>query len=135
MRRSAGNKSRAFAQGAIWVLFIAGSLPAIGADSTVDGIDFFEKKIRPVLVENSYKCHSAQSEKLKGGLMLDSRDGVLKGGETGPAVIPGEPEKSLLIKAVGYADKELQMPPKNKKLSDRQIADLRIWIQMGVPWP
>src|SRR5437899_9417434 len=110
------------------------ALSPVERGAGADDFEFFEKKIRPLLAENCYKCHSAQSEKLKGGLLLDSRDGVLKGGETGPAIIPGEPEKSLLIKAVRYTDKELQMPPKDKKLSDRQIADLRIWIQMGVPW-
>src|SRR5205085_5262937 len=88
-----------------------------------------------LLAENCYKCHSAQSEKPKGGLLLDSRDGALKGGETGPAIVPGDPEKSLLIKAVRYADKDLQMPPKDKKLSDRQIADLTSWVKMGAPWP
>jgi mono/diheme cytochrome c family protein len=100
-----------------------------------DGVEFFEKKIRPLLVEHCYQCHSRDSEKLKGGLLLDSRDGVLKGGETGPAIVPGDPEKSLLIKAVRYLDKELQMPPKDKKLSDAQIADLVAWVKMGAPDP
>src|SRR2546423_12854374 len=85
-----------------------------------ENFDFFEKKIRPLLVEHCYKCHSAQSEKVKGGLLLDTREGVLKGGDTGPAIVPGDPEKSLLIKAVRFTDKELQMPPKDKKLQDAQ---------------
>src|SRR6185295_9828250 len=67
------------------------------------GIEFFEKKIRPLLIENCYKCHSHDSEKVKGGLLLDTREGLLKGGDTGPAMIPGDPEKSLLIKSVRYA--------------------------------
>ena len=87
------------------------------------GVEMFEKHIRPIFVENCYKCHSADAEKVKGGLLLDTREGLLKGGETGPAIIPGNPEKSLLIKAVRYADENLQMPPKNKKLSPEQIAD------------
>src|SRR5438034_7897906 len=82
-----------------------------GAD---EGVEFFEKKIRPLLVENCYQCHSAQSEKVKGGLLLDTREGVLKGGDTGAALVPGDPEKSLLIKAVRHTDKELQMPHKDK---------------------
>jgi len=98
------------------------------------GTEFFEKKIRPLLAEQCYKCHSAASEKLKGQLRLDSRQGVLKGGESGPAVVPGDPEQSLLIKAVRYTNKDLQMPPKDKKLSERQISDLTSWVKMGAPW-
>src|SRR3954465_3931160 len=100
-----------------------------------NGVEFFEKRIRPLLSEHCYKCHSAQSEKLKGGLRLDARELLLKGGDSGPAVVPGEPEKSLLIKAIGYTDPDLQMPPKNEKLSDRQISDLLTWVKMGAPWP
>src|SRR5688572_510533 len=99
------------------------------------GVDFFERKIRPVLVERCYECHSAQAEKLKGGLLLDTKEGVLKGGDTGPAIVPGNPEKSLLIKAVRYTSDDLQMPPKNKKLPDEQIADLEEWVKMGAPDP
>lgn len=97
-------------------------------------MELFEKQIRPLLVENCYKCHSAQAEKLKGGLLLDTKEGVLKGGETGPAIVPGKPEESLLIKAVQYKDEKLQMPPK-KKLSDKQIAALITWVGMGAPDP
>src|SRR6266567_3694496 len=97
-----------------------------------EGLEFFEKKIRPLLVERCYECHSAQSKKLKGGLRLDSRDGVLKGGDSGPVVIPGQPEKSLLIKAVRFTDEDLQMPP-HHKLAAEQIADLEAWVKLGVP--
>ncbi|HXI49964.1 MAG TPA: c-type cytochrome domain-containing protein, partial [Candidatus Saccharimonadales bacterium] len=62
-------------------------------------LEFFESKIRPVLADNCYKCHSQGAEKIKGGLLLDTRDGVLKGGNTGPAIVPGQPEKSLLLTA------------------------------------
>src|SRR6185295_4736301 len=96
---------------------------------------FFESKIRPLLADKCYKCHSTQAEKVKAGLLLDSRDGVLKGGETGPAIVPGDPEKSLLIKAVRYTDPDLQMPPKGKKLSDDEIANLVAWVKMGAPDP
>jgi len=98
-------------------------------------IQFFESKIRPIFANNCYKCHSQESPKVKGGLFLDSREGVLKGGETGPAIVPGNPDQSLLIKAVRYADPDLQMPPKDKKLSDAQIADLVAWVKMGAPDP
>ncbi len=103
------------------------------ADSA--GVEFFEKKIRPIFVESCYKCHSSEAEKVKGDLLLDSREGLLKGGETGPALVPGDPGKSLLIKAVRYTDENLQMPPKNKKLSAEQISDLEAWIKMGAPDP
>src|SRR6267378_676673 len=104
--------SRSF--NALLVLWFVPLVEVRGAD---DGVEFFEKKIRPLLVEHCYKCHGAQSEKVKGGLLLDTREGVLKGGDTGAAIVPGDPEKSLLIKAVRYTDPDLQMPPKDKKLS------------------
>lgn len=107
---------------------------AKGKSQTDQGIEFFEKKIRPVLAAECYKCHSAKSVKLKGGLMVDSRDGLLKGGESGPALIPKQPQKSLLLKAISYTDADLQMPPKHK-LQPRQIKDFEAWIKMGAPDP
>lgn len=105
------------------------------AGPTPAQLQFFENRIRPVLADNCYKCHSQQSEKVKAGLYLDTREGVLKGGENGPAIVPGYPEKSLLIKAVRYTDADLQMPPKGKKLSDDAIAALVAWVKMGAPDP
>lgn len=108
---------------------------AAAADAVPDrkGIAFFEKKIRPVLVESCYQCHSEKSgSKLKGGLFLDSRDGMLQGGETGPAIVPGSPEDSLLIEAIRHDS--LEMPP-GKKLSDDVIQDFEAWIKMGAPDP
>ncbi|MDB6037953.1 MAG: hypothetical protein JWM99_1794, partial [Verrucomicrobiales bacterium] len=96
--------------------------------------DFFEKQVRPVLVERCFKCHSAQSEKLKGGLLLDSREGMIKGGDDGSALSPGSPEKSRLIEAISYSNVDLQMPPKGK-LPDEQIKALTDWVKMGAPWP
>src|SRR6266852_5086303 len=107
---------------------------ATGAGAGPEGVAFFEKRIRPVLVERCFKCHSAQSEKLKGNLRLDSRDGMLKGGDTRPAIVPGNVETSLLIEAVRYGNPDLQMPPKGK-LTDEQISDLATWVSMGAPWP
>src|SRR6266496_574605 len=97
--------------------------------------EFFEKRIRPALAEHCYKCHSATSEKVEGGLLLDSHEGILKGGDTGPAIVPGDPEKSLLIEAVRSAEQDLPMPHKDKKLPDAQIADLVAWVKMGAPGP
>jgi mono/diheme cytochrome c family protein len=109
--------------------------PVSAAELTPAQTQFFENKIRPILSDNCYKCHSRQAERVKGGLLLDTRDGVLKGGETGPAIVPGDPENSLLIKAVRYTNPDLQMPPKDKKLSETQIADLVAWVKMGAPDP
>lgn len=95
--------------------------------------DFFEKKIRPALVENCIKCHSAIDKKVKGGLALDSKEGVVRGGETGPSVVAGKPELSLLVKAILY-DGDLKMPPKGK-LPPEIIADLTQWVKMGAPDP
>ena len=97
--------------------------------------EFFENKIRPILVNNCYKCHSSQTEKLKGNLSVEFRESLLKGGENGPAIVPGDPDKSLLIKAVRYTDADLQMPPHDKKLPDDQIASLEAWVKMGAPDP
>ena len=98
------------------------------------GIAFFEAKIRPVLIEHCYKCHSPDAEKLKGGLRVDFRDGLLKGGKTGAAIVAGDPAKSLLLQALQSSDEDVQMPPK-KKLTPEQIADVEKWIQMGAPDP
>jgi len=107
---------------------------AVGAESTSEQVEYFEKQVRPILAERCYKCHSAQSEKQKGGLLLDSREGILKGGEDGLVITPGSPEKSKLIEAINYQNPDLQMPPKGK-LPDQQIATLTEWVKMGAPWP
>src|SRR5262249_46542465 len=102
------------------------------AAETPEGVEFFEEKVRPVLVEHCSKCHGG--EKVRGNLRLDSRASLLKGGDSGPAIVPGHPEKSRLLKAVSYTDEVLRMPPKGK-LADGVLADLTAWIKMGAPWP
>jgi hypothetical protein len=97
-------------------------------------IDFFEKKIRPVLAEQCFNCHSTTGEKIKGGLVLDTRENILKGGDTGPSVVPGNPDKSLIIEAIRYTDEDLQMPPKHR-LSPEQVKDFEEWVRMGAPDP
>jgi hypothetical protein len=104
---------------------------AVRAD---EGIDFFEKKIHPVLVNRCYECHSATAKKLRGGLHLDSRGGVSRGGDSGPAIVPGEPDKSLLIKAIRQTDPALKMPPKGK-LSAQEIADFEEGVRRSAPDP
>jgi hypothetical protein len=98
------------------------------------GLEFFEKRVRPVLVERCYPCHSHQSERLKAHLYVDSREGLLRGGDTRAALVPGHPEQSLLIEAIGYDHPDLQMPPKGK-LAEAQIANLTEWVRIGAPWP
>jgi hypothetical protein len=107
------------------------------APSSLAELDFFEKKIRPVLVESCYECHSATSKNIRGGLLLDSREGVLKGGDSGPAIVVGNPKKSLLITGIRHEDKDpdMAMPPKKEKLSDAVIADFEQWVTMGAPDP
>ncbi len=95
-------------------------------------IDFFESRIRPVLVQHCYECHADDSKTLRGGLLVDSRQGLLKGGESGPAVVPGEPEESLLISALRHDD--FEMPPK-QKLSQVIIEDFEKWIREGAEDP
>ena len=97
-------------------------------------LKFFEDKIRPVLVEKCYSCHSADAKKVKGDLYLDTREATLKGGETGPAVVPGDLDKSLLIKAIRWTDDDLKMPPKNP-LPKQVIADFEAWVKGGAPDP
>src|SRR3954465_400299 len=105
------------------------------ADTSADpaATAFFEAKVRPVLAEHCFKCHSTQATKLKGDLYLDSREGLLRGGELGQVVAPGESDKSLLVDAIGY-QAELKMPPTGR-LKPQEIADLTKWVQMGAPWP
>ena len=100
--------------------------------SADDGVVFFEQHVRPILVEHCFKCHSDQFEQ-KAGLVLDSRQGWLTGGENGPAIVPGEPDRSLVIQALQYAG-ELDMPPAGK-LPDQQIKAIEKWISMGAPFP
>ena len=118
----------------VTVIFVAPSLHAADAPSR-DSIEFFETRIRPVLVEKCYSCHSEQSKKLKGDLKVDSAAALLRGGESGmPSVVPGHPEKSKLIEAIGYKTEDMQMPPK-EKLAPAVIADFTAWVQMGAPDP
>lgn len=97
-----------------------------------EGVDFFEKQIRPVLVRNCYKCHSGDPAKAKGGFVLDTHDGLRKGGDSGAVIEPKHPEKSLLIEALNYEG--LEMPPEGK-LSEEVIADFTKWVEMGAPDP
>ncbi len=113
------------------------AIPAFADEPTKEQLDFFEGKIRPILSEKCYKCHSQETGKSKGGLTLDLAASTRKGGDTGPGVVPGDLEKSLIYKAITYTDKDMEMPPSSSggKLSDQQIADFAAWIKMGAPDP
>src|SRR5476651_2105514 len=102
---------------------LALTVPLSAARAQDAGIEFFEKKIRPILVEHCYECHAATAKKIRGELLLDSRAGVRKGGESGPVIVPGDPDQSLLIKAVRHAESVSKMPPKMAKLPAAMIAD------------
>lgn len=114
------------------VLVIGLSSRGFSGEGESERFEFFEKKIRPLLVEHCLDCHS-EAKKVQGGLRLDSVEGWSAGGDTGIAVVPGKPEESLLIEAVKYQG-DLKMPPKGK-LSDAAIADLEQWIERGAEDP
>ena len=109
-----------------------GSGSVRGADAT--NVDFFEKKIRPVLVQHCYKCHSTAAKASKGGLLVDTRDAIRRGGESGAAVVPGKPKESLLLDALSYSGDFYNMPPTGR-LPAEVVADFRKWIELGAPDP
>jgi hypothetical protein len=111
-----------------------GCFAAAEGDVTTAGNAFFEQRIRPVLVENCFECHSASAAEVHGGLMLDNRAATARGGESGPVILSGDPEMSRLIRAIRYLDDSFQMPP-DGKLTDDVIADFEQWVTMGAPDP
>jgi len=116
----------------IWAWMVLSGL-AVASDDRA-GLAFFESRIRPVLVEKCHQCHASTSAKPKGGLLLDTRAGIRKGGDTGPAVVPGDVDASLLYQAISGSDGVDPMPPKGK-LGPAVVADFRQWIKMGAPDP
>ncbi len=113
------------------LLVVSVAVPALADDA---GLEFFEKKIRPVLVERCYKCHSSETANQKGGLRLDRRVSVFDGGDSGAALVVGKPDESLLIKALSWSGVVSEMPP-DSKLPDRVIADFREWVARGAAFP
>ena len=120
-----------FVRSAFFIALFTTLLAGAASAQSPGAAEFFETKIRPVLAQHCFKCHS--SELQIAGLNLSTAAGLLKGGESGPVVIPGEPENSRLVAVVSYQEK-LKMPPTGK-LPDEQIADLRSWVKMGASWP
>jgi hypothetical protein len=116
----------------LWTLLATPpAAPAADPQPTAEARDFFEKSVRPLLAAHCFECHGPKKQ--RAGLRLDSRAALLAGGDTGPAVVPGDPDKSLLIKAVHY-QAEPKMPPK-APLSPAQVAVLNSWVRQGAPWP
>jgi hypothetical protein len=114
-----------------WLVVMTVGTRAVAAPPDGPGEAFFERDVRPILVASCTKCHGAKKQ--ESGLRLDSRSALIRGGESGPAVVPGEPSKSLLMRAINQQD-DLVMPP-DRKLTDAQIGVLRLWIERGAPWP
>ncbi len=114
-----------------WLLAVLLSQPLIAGSA--DDAEYFEKKIRPLLAEHCYACHSSTSQPVMGGLILDQEEGFRKGGGRGSPVVAGDPESSLLIRAVTHQDDKLRMPLAGR-LPDEEIALLTDWVRMGAPW-
>ncbi|HTI49296.1 MAG TPA: DUF1549 domain-containing protein, partial [Planctomycetaceae bacterium] len=113
------------------LVLLATAAVGLAGEPSPEDAEFFEKQVRPLLVQHCQKCHGAAKQ--EGGLRLDSRETALKGGDSGPAVEAQAPDKSLLIEAIGYAG-DIKMPPK-RKLADGEIAILTDWVRRGAPWP
>ena len=118
---------------ALSILALSGFGTQLSAQLAPDQVEFFEKKIRPVLAEKCYACHGSQTEPMA-GLRVDSKDALLKGGSRGTSLVSGDPNASLLIRAIRYSDIKLKMPPTGK-LADEQIRDFEQWVRMGAPRP
>ena len=127
-----------FAHISVLLIFMV-SLIGIGsratADDSSDAAAFFESKIRPVLVQHCYQCHSTKAGKSEGGLRLDSRHGIRAGGDRGSAVVPGDLKKSTLLTAISHTDPELKMPPKKERLPESVLNDFKTWINSGATDP
>ena len=120
--------------GPLFLALTASAAEQAGAPTAAQ-LEFFEKEVRPVLADNCYKCHGPKKQ--KSGLRLDSRELILKGGEVGPVVISGKPEKSRLILAINHAKgKDIEpMPSADEKIPDKAIDALTEWVRQGLPWP
>ncbi|MCB1227809.1 MAG: DUF1549 domain-containing protein, partial [Verrucomicrobiales bacterium] len=116
-------------------LSVALGIAVVALEGRAEDAAFFESRIRPVLVEQCYECHSVESGKAKGGLQVDNRASLRRGGESGPAVVPGKPAESLLLSAMLHADPDLAMPPKKPRLAEGVLADFRRWIERGAVDP
>ncbi len=108
-----------------------GGTSVFGEQLTPEQQEFFETKIRPIFADNCYECHSVNAEDTEGGLLLDSKWGWQTGGDSGPAIVPGNPDESLLVEAIRYQEDVVSAMPPKSKLSDQQIGLLEQWVKMG----
>ncbi len=115
------------------IVFLILNAPRVLGESP-ESLAFFESRIRPILIDKCYSCHSSEAAKIKSGLRLDSLEGMLKGGDSGPAIVPYKPGESVLLQAIAYTDDFSKMPPK-EKLPEQVIVDFRRWVEMGAPHP
>lgn len=121
---------------ALCLLTCVPSLHAAPPDAAdAKGVEFFERQIRPLLADRCFQCHSSDSKKANGGLLLESAAGLLKGSDSGPIIIAGDPDKSLLLDVVRSNDEDVRMPPTGERLTEAQIANLEAWVKMGAPMP
>ena len=120
------------------IVFLAGFAllaPSLfAAEPTPQQLEFFEQKIGPIFVNHCYGCHSAET-KVAARLRVDDYNGILRGGQSGPAVVPGDPESSLLIARVSHTDAKRRMPKDGEALSSTEIANLVTWVRDGAAWP
>jgi len=112
-----------------WSVFLLMALPLVAVESPSD---FFESKVRPLLTAKCYGCHGEQAT---AGLRVDSRERLLKGGKSGPAIVVGDPEKSFIIQAIRGSGERMAMPPTGERLEAHELESLVSWIEMGAPWP
>jgi hypothetical protein len=118
----------------LFPLFFSDSLKAANDSENDSGLDFFKKNVSPLLITSCFKCHSHAHQKSKGELFLDSRKALIKGGSSGPSIVPGKPGQSLLISAIRYENEDLQMPP-DHALTPKEIQYFETWIAAGAPFP
>src|SRR5262245_13304684 len=118
----------------LFCLLCLAALTPEGRAAPLDRAAFFESRVRPLLIQRCFGCHSAKAKKSRGGLRLDTRAALLAGGDSGPSVVPGQPERSLLIQAVRHSHPRLVMPPSGK-LPPREIAALEEWVRQGAVFP
>jgi cytochrome c553 len=133
LKKTLTMKTRHFALLAFLAAGVA-SRTVRAADANPAGVEYFERNVRPVLADNCYRCHSNSATKVRGDLYLDTVSGILKGGEDGPVIMPGDPDHSPLISAIRREDKDTQMPPK-QALTESQVAVIVNWVKMGAPGP
>jgi len=131
-RASAYLAERSMSPTSLLVLLLLAQ-PAPEPTFAQDDLDFFEKRVRPILVARCYECHSAEAEKPRGEFFVDSRQALLDGGESGPGAMPGEPDKSRIVAAITYKDDILQMPP-DGKMPDEEIQLIAEWVRRGLPF-